>query len=80
MPHLALNWVISHPAVNTALMGARTVAEVEDNTKALGWRLTDDVKRAIERMFAEYEIDTAPNKQVEYEQRNQKSIDPIDWA
>ena len=36
LPQLALNWVLSHPAVSTALVGTRTVAEVEDNMPALG--------------------------------------------
>ena len=30
-PQLALRWAISHPAVSTALVGCRNIAEVEDN-------------------------------------------------
>ena len=78
LPQLALNWVLSHPAVSTALVGTRTVAEVEDNMPALGWTLTEDVKRKIDRVFAKYEIDTAPNKWIESDQRWQ-DIDPMDW-
>ena len=29
LPQLALRWALSHPAVSTALVGCRTVAEVE---------------------------------------------------
>jgi aryl-alcohol dehydrogenase-like predicted oxidoreductase len=79
LPHLALNWVLSHPAVSTALVGARTVAEVDDNMNALGWTLTDDVKREIDRVFAKYEIDTMPDKWVENDKRWQ-NIDPTDWV
>lgn len=79
LPQLALNWVMSHPAVSTALVGARTVAEVEDNMHALNWTLTEDVKREIDRVFAKYEIDTAPNKWVEPDERWQ-DIDPTDWT
>jgi hypothetical protein len=32
---------------------------------AVGWKLTDDVRAEIDQVFAEYEIDTAPNKWVE---------------
>lgn len=65
LPHLAINWVLSQPSVSVALVGARRVSEVEDNMGALGWELTDDVKAEIARVFAEYEIDVAPNKWVE---------------
>ncbi len=78
LPHLALNWVLSHKAVSTALVGARKPSEVEDNMNALGWELGDDVKREIDRVFANYEIDTAPGKWVE---RNKKfgEVDPMSW-
>ena len=65
LPHLALNWVLSNPAVSVSLVGARRAAEVEDNMGAIGWKLTDDVKAEIDRVFAEYEIDAAPNKWTE---------------
>jgi aryl-alcohol dehydrogenase-like predicted oxidoreductase len=65
LPQLALNWVISNPAVSVSLVGARRSSEVEDNMGAVGWKLTDDVKAEIDRVFAEYEIDTAPNKWTE---------------
>ena len=65
LPHLALRWVWSNPGVSVSLVGARRASEVEDNMGALGWELTDDVKVEIDRVFAEYEIDTAPNKWVE---------------
>ena len=65
LPHLALNWVFSNPAVSVSLVGARRASEVEDNMGAVGWKLTDDVKAEIDGVFAEYEIDTVPNKWVE---------------
>ena len=69
LPHLALNWVISNPAVSVSLVGARRASEVEDNMGAIGWQLPDDVKTEIDRVFAEYEIDTAPNKWTEQTDR-----------
>src|SRR3954462_11331228 len=41
LPQLALKWAISHRAVSTALVGCRTVAEVEDNAGAVGWEISD---------------------------------------
>ena len=65
LPQLALRWVLSQPAVSVSLVGARRPSEVEENIGVVGWELTDDVKAAIDRVFAKYEIDTAPNKWVE---------------
>ena len=36
LPELALRFVLSNPQVSTALMGARSVAEVESNVAAVG--------------------------------------------
>ncbi len=33
--HLALRWVLDHPAVTTAIIGARTVAQLEDSLAAV---------------------------------------------
>jgi aryl-alcohol dehydrogenase-like predicted oxidoreductase len=65
LPQLALRWVHSQPAVSVSLVGARRASEVEENIKAIGWDLTDDVNAAIDAVFAKYEIDTAPNKWTE---------------
>ena len=79
LPHLALNWVLSHQAVSTSLVGARRPEQVEENMGALGWTLEDDARRAIDRVFAEYEIHTAPNKWIEWDER-WMDIDPADWS
>ncbi len=42
LPQLALRWAISHPAVSTALVGCRSTAEVEDNTKAVEFEISGD--------------------------------------
>ena len=65
LPELALNWTLSHPAVSTALVGARRVREVAANMGALGWTLSNDDRAAIDRVFDQYEVNTAPNKWVE---------------
>ena len=73
---MALNWVLSHPAVSTALVGAKKPSEVEDNMGALGWELTEEIRAEIDRVFARYEIDAAPYKWVEKE----PEVDPNGWV
>ena len=41
LPALALNWVISQEGVTSALMGARTVSEAQQNAAAAEFRLPD---------------------------------------
>ena len=65
LPQLALRWAIQHPAVSTALVGCRTVDEVEDNVGAIGWSLSDADLAEIDAIFAEHEIDTTPDFWIE---------------
>ena len=51
LPQLALRWAISNPAVSTALVGCRTVAEVEDNVGAIGWSISDADLAEIDAIF-----------------------------
>lgn len=37
LPRLALSWLLGRPGVSTALVGARTVAEIEENADGLPW-------------------------------------------
>src|SRR4051812_47436472 len=62
---LALRWATSHPAVSTALVGCRTVAEVEDNAGAVGWTISDADRAAIDAIFARHAIDTTPGFWIE---------------
>jgi aryl-alcohol dehydrogenase-like predicted oxidoreductase len=39
---VALNWVVSRPAVSTVIVGARNEAQLADNLAAVSWRLTAD--------------------------------------
>ena len=61
LPQLALRWAISHPAVSTALVGCRTVGEVEDNIGAVGWSISDDDLAEIDAIFDRHEIETVPD-------------------
>jgi myo-inositol catabolism protein IolS len=62
---LALRWATSHPAVSTALVGCRTVAEVEDNVGAVGWEISDADLAEIDANFARHDIDTTPDFWIE---------------
>ena len=65
LPQLALRWAISHPAVSTALVGCRNVAEVEDNVGAVGWSISDDDLAEIDAIFDRHGIDTMPEFWIE---------------
>jgi len=62
---LALRWATAHPAVSTALVGCRTVAEVEDNVGAVGWTISDADLAEIDAIFARHDIDTTPDFWIE---------------
>ncbi|HXJ35452.1 MAG TPA: aldo/keto reductase [Candidatus Eisenbacteria bacterium] len=61
LPQLALRWATSNPVVNTALVGCRTVAEVEDNVGALGWSISEADLREIDAIFARHGVNTVPD-------------------
>ena len=65
LPQLALRWAISNPAVSTALVGCRTVAEVEDNVGAIGWSISDDDLAEIDAIFERHGVDTTPDFWIE---------------
>ncbi len=39
LAQLAIYWVVSRPGVSTALLGARTVREIEENAGGVGWQM-----------------------------------------
>src|SRR6476620_4375615 len=57
LPQLALRWAVSHPAVSTALVGCRTVAEVEDNVGAVGCTISDADLTEIDAIFDHHGVD-----------------------
>jgi aryl-alcohol dehydrogenase-like predicted oxidoreductase len=65
LPQLALRWAISNPVVSTALVGCRTVAEVEDNVGALGWSIGEGELAEIDAIFARHGVNPAPDRWVE---------------
>jgi aryl-alcohol dehydrogenase-like predicted oxidoreductase len=65
LPQLALRWASSNPVVSTALVGCRTVAEVEDDIGALGWEISAADHEAIDAIFARHGVETAPDYWIE---------------
>jgi L-glyceraldehyde 3-phosphate reductase len=56
LAQLALAWVLRHPSVTSALVGASRVAQVEDNIATLDrLALADDELRAIDEVLADSE-------------------------
>jgi aryl-alcohol dehydrogenase-like predicted oxidoreductase len=49
---VAIAWTLANPAVSSPIMGARTVAQAEDNLGALGVRLTRDHFDRLDRASA----------------------------
>jgi aryl-alcohol dehydrogenase-like predicted oxidoreductase len=48
MAQVALNWVLHAPGVTAPIIGARTVAQIEDNLGAIGWTLDADARRRLD--------------------------------
>jgi aryl-alcohol dehydrogenase-like predicted oxidoreductase len=65
LPQLALRWAISNPVVSTALVGCRTVAEVEDNVGALHGSIAEADLAEIDAIFARHGVNPVPERWVE---------------
>jgi aryl-alcohol dehydrogenase-like predicted oxidoreductase len=55
---LAIAWVLRHPAVSVALVGMRNPRELEENIAAADWRLSDEERAEIDRIFQEEGVPT----------------------
>ena len=44
---VATNWVFSQPGITSALVGARTPEQVEENAGAMAFQLTDEELKLI---------------------------------
>jgi aryl-alcohol dehydrogenase-like predicted oxidoreductase len=49
---VALNWVLHRRAVTAPIVGARTLAQLDDNLGALGWRLDEEHRRQLDDVSA----------------------------
>ncbi len=67
LAQLAIAWVLGNPAVSVALVGMRNEKELDENVAAADWRLSDETRTDIDRIFAEEDVPTyrdAPQKLV----------------
>ena len=55
---LAIAWVLGNAAVTVALVGMRNEKELKENVAAADWRLTDEDRAMIDRIFAEEGVST----------------------
>jgi aryl-alcohol dehydrogenase-like predicted oxidoreductase len=55
---LAIAWVLGHAAVSVALVGMRNPRELEENIAAADWRLSDEERAEIDRIFQEEGVPT----------------------
>ena len=55
---LAIAWVLDSPAVTVALVGMRNTKELKENVAAVDWRLTEEDKSEIDRIFQEENVPT----------------------
>jgi aryl-alcohol dehydrogenase-like predicted oxidoreductase len=46
----ALAWLLANPNVTSAIIGPRTLEQLEDNLGAVGWRLTPEEEAAVDRL------------------------------
>lgn len=58
LPQLAIAWVLGNPAVSVALVGMRDARELAENIAAVEWRLSDEDRAEIDRVFAEAGVPT----------------------
>jgi aryl-alcohol dehydrogenase-like predicted oxidoreductase len=46
----ALAWLLTNPIVTSAIIGPRTLEQLEDNLGGVGWRLTPEEEAAVDRL------------------------------
>ena len=47
---MALAWVLANPAVSSAIIGANTVEQLQDNLGAVGIKLSEPEKKALDEL------------------------------
>ena len=49
IPQIALNWLIQRPTIANIVIGARNEKQLQDNLGAVGWNLTEDQMKKLDR-------------------------------
>lgn len=50
LTQFALQWVVANPIVTAAIIGPRTMAQLEDNLGAVGWEIAADALDQVDRL------------------------------
>ncbi len=52
VPQIALNWLLQRPTVSTVVIGARDEKQLQDNLGAIGWNLTPEQVKTLDKASA----------------------------
>jgi aryl-alcohol dehydrogenase-like predicted oxidoreductase len=52
VPQIALNWLLQRPTVSTVIIGARDEKQLKDNLGAVGWNLTPEQVKTLDKASA----------------------------
>jgi aryl-alcohol dehydrogenase-like predicted oxidoreductase len=52
VPQVALNWLLQRPTVSTVVIGARDEKQLKDNLGAVGWNLTPEQVKTLDKASA----------------------------
>jgi len=52
VPQVALNWLLQRPTVSTVVIGARNEQQLKDNLGAVGWNLTPEQVKVLDKASA----------------------------
>lgn len=74
MCQVALNWLLSRPAVTSPILGARTVDQLSENLGASGWSLSKDQIAAL-NVASETEVTYPYDKRAEEQQRSGRELE-----
>ncbi len=53
LTQFSLAWIINNPVVSSAIVGASSAKQLEDNVKAVDIKLTDEEKKACDEVWQE---------------------------
>ena len=58
---MAIAWTLGHPAVSVGLVGVRNERELKENVAAVDWKLSEDIRKEIDAVFADERVTTHVN-------------------
>jgi len=74
MSQVALNWLLSHPAVTAPIIGARSAEQLSENIGSTGWSLSPDQVAALDRASA-LDVTYPYDKRAEDQQTADRRLD-----